>query len=69
MALSTQNKSFLLRRLLSPDEVAEILGVKPETLNHWRCTKRYPLPYVKVGRLTMYRPEDVTKFIESRTVV
>jgi len=64
MALPTQ-----IRRLLSPDEVAEILGVKPETLSYWRCTKRYPLPYVKVGRLTKYRPEDVSKFIENRTVV
>lgn len=31
----------------SPQEAAKILGVAPETLAIWRCTKRYPLPYIK----------------------
>lgn len=53
-------------KLLKPQEVAEMLGVSVETLNVWRATNRYPLPYVKAGRLVRYRPDDVNTFIESR---
>ena len=53
--------------LLTPDETARKLRVTVETLAIWRCTKRYPLPYVKVGRRVMYRPADVDAFIDSRT--
>lgn len=57
----------MMGKLLKPKEVAEILGISVETLNVWRCTKRYPLPYVKSGRLIRYRIPDVEAFIESRT--
>ena len=53
-------------KLLTPKEVAEILGISVETLNVWRSTKRYPLPYVKSGRLIRYRRPDVEEFINSR---
>lgn len=56
-----------LSKLLTPREVAEILGVSTETLNIWRTTKRYPLPYIKSGRLVRYKQEDVEAFIENRT--
>jgi excisionase family DNA binding protein len=52
--------------LLTPEEVAEYLGVSVETLNVWRCTKRYNLPYVKAGRLVRYRRADVEAFVASR---
>lgn len=54
------------QRLLTPEEAANILGVHPNTLNVWRATKRYNLPYIKSGRLVRYRLSDVMKFIESR---
>lgn len=57
-----------LLNLLKPEITANILGVDVKTLAVWRCTKRYPLPWVRVGRNVMYRPEDVQAFIESRTV-
>lgn len=57
-----------LRNLLKPEVAAAILGVDVKTLAVWRCTKRYPLPWVRVGRNVMYKPEDVQAFIESRTV-
>jgi len=56
----------LIDRLLSPLEVANILGVSPETLNVWRATQRYNLPYIKSGRLVRYRTSDLNAFIESR---
>jgi excisionase family DNA binding protein len=54
-------------KLLTPEQVAELLSVTTHTLAVWRCEGRYPLPYIKTGRLVRYREEDVLKFIESRT--
>ena len=54
--------------LLTSDEVSEILGVSTQTLAVWRCNKRYPLSYVKVGRYVRYRYGDVLTFVQSRTV-
>lgn len=54
--------------LLTEQQAAEIIGVKPTTLQVWRTTKRYPLAYVKAGRLVRYRASAVEAFIEARTV-
>ena len=54
--------------LLTETEAAEMLTVKPRTLTTWRCTKRYALPWVKVGRNVRYRRRDVEHFIEANTV-
>lgn len=60
------NKLTFFNRL-SPAQVAETLGVTIGTLAVWRCTKRYQLPFVKIGRKIFYRNEDVNAFIDSRT--
>jgi len=57
-----------IQKLLSTEEVATILGTKPKTLIIWRHKKRYDLPFVKVGRLVKYRPQDVEAFVNARTV-
>ena len=49
--------------LLSRKQAAEYLGVKEQTLACWSTTKRYALPYIKVGRLVKYRRTDLEKFI------
>lgn len=54
-------------KLLTPEEVAEILSVTTHTLAVWRCEGRYSLPYIKTGRLVRYRADDVMAFIEART--
>lgn len=54
--------------LLLPKETADFLRTTVGVLSVWRCTKRHPLKYVKVGRSVRYRLEDVLAFIESRTV-
>lgn len=54
--------------LLNEAAVAEMLDVTTGTLQVWRSTKRYPLPYVKIGRNVRYPRSGVVKFIESRTV-
>ena len=52
--------------LLTPNHVSMRLGVTPETLQAWRTHGRYDLPYIKVGRLIRYRPDDVSRFIVDR---
>lgn len=43
-------------RLFPETEAAHLLGVKPETLRHWRCTgAKHQPPYVKLGRSVRYR--------------
>lgn len=51
--------------LLTPKKAAETLGVAIGTLAVWRCTARYPLPFVKIGRRVMYREQDINNFIEN----
>ena len=54
--------------LLDERQAASFLGISPGTLSVWRTTRRYPLPYIKVGRVVRYRVSDLRAFIESRTV-
>ena len=56
-----------ISKLITPEEAADILGVKITTLSVWRCNRRYSLAWVKVGRLVMYKRESVQEFIEART--
>jgi len=58
-----------LKQLVHPKQVAEMLGISPGTLQVWRSTGRYNLPFVKCGGRVMYRQEDVLMFIERRTVL
>ena len=55
-------------KLLTPHEAGEYLGVAPETLNVWRATRRYKIPYVKVGRSVRYRLTDLEAFVQQRLV-
>lgn len=54
--------------LLNEQQAAEVLGVKPTTLQVWRSTGRYALPYVKVGHLVRYRRSAIDAFLDRRTV-
>lgn len=53
---------------MSPSAAAAYLGIKVTTLAMWRSTKRYPLPYIKVGRLVQYRKTHLDAFLANRTV-
>jgi predicted site-specific integrase-resolvase len=67
--MSKQTEFLLnLHRLLEPKQVSEILGVTAGTLQIWRSTGRYDLPFVKCGGRVMYSPEDVQAFIKRRTM-
>ena len=63
--MNTQATSNPLR---TENEAAQFLGVKPTTLQIWRCTKRYNLPYIKIGRLVRYRQSALEAFLVAGTV-
>jgi excisionase family DNA binding protein len=54
--------------LLNRAEAAEYLGVKPQTLAMWACTRSVHLPYVKVGRRARYRYADLVAFCKANTI-
>lgn len=62
------NKGFgsIPKKLLTRKEAASFLGISSGTLAVWVSCKRYPLPYIKVGRLVKYDYDDILAFIEAR---
>lgn len=54
--------------LLNNDQAAAYIGVTPRTLEVWRCTKRHPISFIKVGRLVKYRKTALDAFLDQRTV-
>ena len=55
--------------LLNDERAAAFIGLEnKDTLAVWRCTKRYDLPYIKVGRKVLYHVEDLRAWLESRKV-
>ncbi|OAI14216.1 excisionase [Methylomonas koyamae] len=66
MAISTPNQQK--DEILGNSDAAEYIGVTPRTLEVWRCTKRYQIPFIKVGRLVKYRKSALDAFLESRTI-
>ena len=54
--------------LIGRKAAADYLGIKSTTLDNWACTKRYPLKFIKVGRLVKYRIQDLDDFLAQRTV-
>jgi len=51
--------------LMSTDQAAEYLNIKPATLAVWRSTNRRKLSFVKVGGQVRYRRQDLDAFIEA----
>lgn len=66
MAISTPNPTK--DEILGNTDAAEYIGVTPRTLEVWRCTKRYQIPFIKVGRLVKYRKSALDAFLDSRTI-
>lgn len=53
--------------LVDETEAAEILDVVPGTLQVWRSTGRYNIPFIKIGRKVRYSRTALNAWIESRT--
>jgi predicted DNA-binding transcriptional regulator AlpA len=54
-----------MEKLLSTEEVAEILGRPARTLRQWRYLGRGPR-FVKIGLTVRYRPRDVERWVEAQ---
>ncbi len=54
--------------LLTTAEAAAYLRTTQGTLEVWRCTRRYAIPYIKRGRNVFYRRADLDAWLASRTV-
>jgi excisionase family DNA binding protein len=65
--VSAMSKLLHGNDLLTTEEAAKRLGLSSATLCIWRTTKRYPLPYIKVGRMVRYRVEDLNTFLQQQT--
>ena len=57
-----------MEKLIGQEEAANFLGVLPKTMSVWRSTKRYNIPFYKIGRLVKYKMSDLEKWVEERTV-
>ena len=57
-----------ISRLMPPSEVSEVTGFSVGTLNVMRARGTSPFPWVKRGRMVMYRAEDIAAYIESLPV-
>jgi len=55
-----------MKRLLTVDDVAEILGVKKSTIYQW--TSADFIPHIKLGKNVRFREGDVLAWIEKRTI-
>lgn len=53
------------KQLLDTKEAAELLGISRNTLYEWVVQRK--VPYVKVGRLTKFRREDLEAWLKKRT--
>lgn len=68
--LPTAPKNFsvlLPTDLLTPEQVAGVLGLSPRTLAAWRSSRRSELPWIKVGARIRYRRCDVIAWLEGLT--
>lgn len=54
--------------LLTREQAAEYLGIATSTLANWACTKKFNLPYFRVGRSVRYRKSDLDAFVQSGEV-
>lgn len=54
------------KKLMTSAEAATYLGINKNTLTVWRCTQRYRLPSIKVGRSVRYRRSDLDEWLANR---
>lgn len=52
---------------LDTKAAAAKLGVQPHTLEIWRSTGRYGVPYTKTGRLVRYSSRKLDEWIAARS--
>ena len=54
--------------LLTPEQVAERLGLAPSTLRNWRHLRKGP-PWVSLGNRARYREDSLEEWIQAQVEV
>ena len=54
-----------MEKLLTPQEIAEVLGVQSSTIYQW--THQGYIPHVKIGKFVRFKEKDVEKWVEKKT--
>lgn len=60
-----------LKKNFNNKEAAEFVGIEPDTLQVWRCTKRVEIPYYQLGGKNgkvVYKRKDLEAWMESQRV-
>lgn len=63
--MQTEHTPSALPELLTTDQAADLLQVKPASLVTWRCTKAVRVPFVKIGHAVRYRRRDLEAFLSN----
>ena len=53
-------------RLLTPEQIAEYIGVKKSTIYQW--THIGYIPDIKIGRFVRFKENDVIKWLETKSI-
>ena len=64
--LITGHEGGNMEHLLSVSEAAIRLGISRHTLNGWVSKRK--VPFVKLGRRTLFNPADLDRMIKAATV-
>ena len=57
-----------MERLLTTKEVANLLGVKPNTIRKYTMEKK--IPFIKINeKMVRYKEEDIKKWLEGKKVI
>lgn len=56
------------KRYLSTRECAAAFGLSKGLLDMDRCTRKYGVPFIKVGKKVLYDRKDIEAFLAARKV-
>lgn len=56
-----------VKKKLNTNEAAEYLGIRPNTLEVWRCKHKGPR-YAKLGARVVYDIDDLNNFFKGRSI-
>jgi len=64
----SEHSPAALTRLLTTEEAAAYLNIKPSTLEKWRYTKAVQIPFVKIGTCVRYKTEALNEFLKAASL-
>jgi excisionase family DNA binding protein len=55
-----------MTKLLTTDEVASLLSVKPSTIRKWVHLEQ--IPVVRLGRAVRFRPDKIEEWVKAKSI-